>query len=245
MGMGRVDWHMKKGSSLPVRSSTRRHLMTSEPVRDPWADHLLTPQNCALIIIDYQPTQIRSIRSMDQDLLVNRVVRLARFGMLYRLPVLLSTVNVSTGRNQPTVAPLQDALPGIAALDRTTINAWEDVEFKEAVRTTGRRKLIMAALWTEACLTFPSLDAMREGYETYPVADAVGGTSPEAHQAGLDRIAQAGGQLTSVAQVGCELQRDWGRQETAEGFSQILFGGERPLAGASTEPVGNGVGAGR
>jgi nicotinamidase-related amidase len=182
---------------------------------------------------------------MDQDLLVNRVVRLARFGMLYRLPVLLSTVNVSTGRNQPTVAPLQDVLPGIAALDRTTINAWEDVEFKEAVRTTGRRKLIMAALWTEACLTFPSLDAMREGYETYPVADAVGGTSPEAHQAGLDRIAQAGGQLTSVAQVGCELQRDWGRQETAEGFSQILFGGKRPLAGASTEPVGNGVGAGR
>src|ERR1700746_326378 len=89
----------KEGSPLPVRSSTRRHLMTSEPVRDPWADHLLTPQNCALIIIDYQPTQIRSIRSMDQDLLVNRVARLARFGMLYRLPVVLSTVNVSTGRN--------------------------------------------------------------------------------------------------------------------------------------------------
>ena len=109
----------------------------------------------------------------------------------------------------------------------------------------GRRKLIMAALWTEACLTFPSLDAMREGYQTYPVADAVGGTSPGAHQAGLDRIALAGGQPTSVVQVGCELQRDWGRQETAEGFTQILFGGERPLAGAGTEPAGNGVRAGR
>ncbi len=102
----------------------------------------------------------------------------------------------------------------------------------------------MAALWTEACLTFPSLDAMREGYETYPVTDAVGGTSPEAHQAGLDRIALAGGKPTSMVQVGCELQRDWGRQETAEGFTQILFGGERPLAGASTKP-GNGVRAGR
>jgi hypothetical protein len=133
--------------------------MTSEPVRDPWADHLLTPQNCALIII-------------------------------------------ATGRNQPTIAPLQDVLPGIAALDRTTLNSWEDTEFRQAVRATGRRKLIMAALWTEACLTFPSLDAMREGYETYPVADAVGGTSPEAHQAGLDRIAQAGGQPTSVARWG-------------------------------------------
>jgi nicotinamidase-related amidase len=219
--------------------------MTSEPIRDPRADHLLTPQNCALVIIDYQPIQVRSIRSMDQDVMVNRVVHLARFGMLYRLPVVLSTVNVSTGQNQPTVAPLQDALPGIAALDRTTINAWEDTEFKQAVRATGRRKLIMAALWTEACLTFPSLDAMREGYETYPVTDAVGGTSPEAHQAGLDRIAQAGGQPTSVAQVGCELQRDWARQETAEGFAQILFGGDRPLAGAGSESAGNGARAGR
>jgi len=86
---------------------------------------------------------------------------------------------------------------------------------------------------------------MREGYEAYPVTDAVGGTSPEAHQAGLDRIALAGGIPTSVVQVGCELQRDWDRQETVEGFTQILFGGKQPLAGASTEAAGNGVRAGR
>ena len=215
--------------------------MTSEAIRDPLADHLLTPQNCALVIIDYQPVQVRSVRSMDQDVLVDRVVHLARFAVLYRLPVVLSTVNVSTGRNQPTIAPLQHVLPGITALDRTTINAWEDTEFKRAVRAAGRRKLIMAALWTEACLTFPSLDAMREGYQTYPVTDAVGGTSPEAHQAGLDRIAQAGGKPTSVVQMGCELQRDWGRQETAEGFTQILFGDPRPLAGAHSELAGNGA----
>jgi nicotinamidase-related amidase len=218
--------------------------MTSEPVRDLRADQVLTPQNCTLVIIDYQPTQVTSIRSMDQDALVDRVVRLARFGMLYRPPIVLSTVNVSTGRNQPTIAPLQDVLSGIAALDRTTINAWEDTEFKQAVRATGRRKRMMAALWTEACLTFPSLDAMREGYEIYPVTDAVGGTSPEAHQAGLDRIAQAGGQPTSVVQVGCELQRDWARQETVEGFTQILFGGDRPLAGARSQVVGNVAHAG-
>jgi len=206
--------------------------MTSEPVRDPQADHLLTPQNCALVIIDYQPTQVKSIRSMDQDVLVDRIVDLARFGMRYRLPVVLSTVNVSNGRNQPTIEELQDVLAGITTLDRTTINAWEDAEFKRAVRAAGRRKLIMAALWTEACLTFPSLDAMREGYEIYPVTDAVGGTSPEAHQAGLDRVAHAGGKPTSVVQVACELQRDWTRAETADGFAQILFGGNRPLAGA-------------
>ena len=85
--------------------------MTSEPIRDPLADHLLTPQNCALVIIDYQPTQVTSIRSVNQDVLVDHVMHLARFGMLYRLPIALSTVNVSTGRNQPTIAPLQDVLP--------------------------------------------------------------------------------------------------------------------------------------
>jgi nicotinamidase-related amidase len=213
--------------------------VTSESIRDPRKDHLLTPQNCALIIIDYQPTQIQSIRSMDQQVLVDRVVQLARLGMLYRLPIVLSTVNVTSGKNEPTIAPLRDVLPGIPTLDRTTINAWEDVEFRQAVRAAGRRKLIMAALWTEACLTFPALDAMLAGYETYPVTDAVGGTSPEAHQAGLDRIAQAGGQPTSVVQVACELQRDWARQETANSFSQILFGGDRPLAGATNQPVGD------
>jgi nicotinamidase-related amidase len=207
--------------------------MTSEPIRDPWADELLTPQNSALIIIDYQPTQVSSIRSMDQDLMVDHAVHLARLGVLYNLPIVLSTVNVAHGRNKATIEPIQDVLPGITTIDRTTINAWEDVQFKQAVRAAGRRKLIMAALWTEACLTFPALDAMREGYEAYPVTDAVGGTSPEAHRAGLDRIAQAGGKPTSVVQVACELQRDWARGETAETFSAILFGGARALAGAS------------
>jgi nicotinamidase-related amidase len=212
--------------------------MASEPIRDPLSDQLLTPQNCALVIIDYQPTQVTSIRSMDQDVMVDRIVHLARLAMLYQLPVILSTVNVATGRNQPTIAPLADALPGVVAVDRTTINAWEDDHFKLAVRACGRRKLIMAALWTEACLTFPSLDAMREGYEIYAVTDAVGGTSTVAHQAGLDRVIRAGGQPTSVVQIACELQRDWAREETADGFTRILFGGDRPLAGARSDLVG-------
>ena len=101
------------------------------------------------------------------------------------------------------------------------------------------RQVIVATVRNLQMGVTPALDAMREGYQTYPVADAVGGTSPAAaHQAGLDRIALAGGKPTSVVQVGCELQRDWGRQGTAEGFTQILFGGDRPLAGASTEPAG-------
>ena len=170
-------------------------------------------------------------------ILADNVVRLAQFGTLYGLPIVLSTVNVNTGRNQPTITPLQDVLSGIEPLDRTTINAWEDVEFNQAVKATGRNKLIMAALWPEACLSFPALDAMREGYETYPVVDAVGGTSHEAHRAALERLVQAGAKPTSLTQVACELQRDWAREETAQAFAQILFGRTGAAHGVESDRI--------
>ena len=197
--------------------------MSSEPTRDPITDHLLTPQNAALVIIDYQPTQVNSVKSMDHATLVDHVVTVAKTGVAYGLPIILSTVNVQTGVNKPTVQPLSDALGRITVYDRTTINAWEDVEFRKAVEATGRKKLIMVALWTEACLTFPSLDAMRAGFEVYPVVDAVGGTSVDAHQTGLRRIEQAGAQLTSIPQLLCELQRDWARKDTVPAFVSLLF----------------------
>jgi nicotinamidase-related amidase len=213
--------------------------MTSEPIRDPAADHLLTPENCVLVIIDYQPTQIQSIRSMPTDDLINNIVRLARIAVLYDVPIILSTVNVHTGRNAPTVPPILEALPrNVEPFDRTTINAWEDVEFRAAVAASGRRKLLMSALWTEACLAFPTLDALREGFEVYPVVDAVGGTSLEAHRTALARVEQAGAQLTSWVQVICELQRDWARGTTSDRFSNILFGG--PRAAYSTVDKGPG-----
>jgi len=197
--------------------------MSSEPIRDPTKDWLLTPQNAALVIIDYQPVQVNSIRSMDHELLVNNIVTVAKTAIAYNLPVILSTVNVQTGVNKPTVQPLLDALGEIEIFDRTTINAWEDVEFRKAVQATGRRKVIMTALWTEACLTFPTLDALREGYEIYPVVDAVGGTSVDAHLTALRRVEQAGAQLTSIPQLLCELQRDWERKETVPAFVKLLF----------------------
>ena len=198
--------------------------MTSEPVRDSVTDHLLTPKNAALIIIDYQPVQVNSIRSMDQHLLIDNIVRVAKTATVYGLPVVLSTVNVATGRNKPTIPELQDVLGATQPLDRTSINAWEDREFAAAVKATGRKKLVMTALWTEACLTFPALDALREGYEVYPVVDAVGGTSVEAHRAALERIIQAGAKPTSWVQLICELQRDWARTGTVPEFKEILFG---------------------
>ena len=193
-------------------------------IRDPQADALLTPKNAAIVIIDFQPVQVASIASMDRRLLVANITALARIAKLYDVPVVLSTVNVATGRNQPTIHQIAQVLDRVVALDRTSINAWEDEDFVAAVKATGRKKLIMAALWTEVCLVFPALDALHAGFEVYPVVDAVAGTSLEAHRAGLERIVQAGGQPVSWIQVACEMQRDWNRIESTAGFSEIVFG---------------------
>jgi isochorismate hydrolase len=103
------------------------------------------------------------------------------------------------------------------------VNSWEDTEFLEAVRATGRRKLIFCALWTAVCMAFTALDALREGYEVYPVVDAIGGTSLEAHRAGLERVIQAGGQPISWVSLACELQRDWARQDTVADVVEIVL----------------------
>lgn len=197
--------------------------MSSEPIRDPATDHLLTPQNAAFIIIDYQPVQVNSIASMDRQLLVNNIVGCAKAAMVYGLPIIHSTVNVQTGLNKPPIPQVRKALEGQPTYDRTTINSWEDVEFRQAVEATGRRKLIMTALWTEACLTFPAIDALAAGYEVYVPVDAVGGTSLAAHDAALRRVEQAGAKLISTPQLFCELQRDWQRSATVPAFMNLFI----------------------
>lgn len=192
-------------------------------IRDPLTDHLLTPQNAAVVIIDFQPVQVSSIASRDKRQLVANVTALARIAKLYGLPVVLATVNVATGRNQPTIHQILEVLNDVPIIDRTSINAWEDRDFVTAVKETGRKKLIMAALWTEVCLVHPALDAMADGFEVYPVVDACGGTSLEAHNAAIDRLIQAGAKPTSWVQLICELQRDWNREATVPGFAEILF----------------------
>ena len=196
--------------------------MTSEAIRDPAKDHLLTPQNAAFIVIDYQPVQVNSIASMDRQLLINNIVGTSKAAIAFGLPIVHSTVNVKSGLNKPPIPQLRKVLDKVPTYDRTTINSWEDVEFRKAVEATGRRKLIMTALWTEACLTFPALDALQAGYEVYVVADAVGGTSVAAHEMALRRIEQAGGRMISVPQLFCELQRDWARQETVPAFMNLF-----------------------
>jgi nicotinamidase-related amidase len=179
--------------------------------------------NSALAVIDYQPSQLAGVRSMDRDLLFKNAVSTVKVAKLFGLPIVHSTINVRTGRGKPTLPPLAEVLADHPPIDRTTTNAWEDPDFLSAVRATGRRKLIICALWTEICMAFPALDAMREGYEVYPVVDAIGGTSVEAHRAGLERVVQAGGKPTSWVALAVELQRDWARAETVQEVVQIVL----------------------
>jgi nicotinamidase-related amidase len=197
--------------------------VTSEIRRDPLADHLITPENAALIVIDYQPSQVAAVRSMDTSLLLKNIVSTAKLAKVFGLPIVHSTVNVASGRQKPTVPELAAVLEGNTPIDRTSLNSWEDADFVAAVRTTGRRKLIFCALWTEICLAFPALDALREGFEVYPVVDAIGGTSVEAHRAGLKRVTQAGAHPISWVSLACELQRDWARVETVPQVVEIVL----------------------
>ena len=193
-------------------------------MRDPKTDHLITPENSVLLVIDYQPLQVNSINSTLRSTLVKNINIVAKLAMNYNIPVVLSTVRVKLNNLPDTIPSLRKILKEVPSYDRTFMNAWEDKEFYKAVIATGRKKLLMTALWTEVCLTLPTLDALKEGFEVYPIVDAVGGTSVVAHETALKRMQQAGAQLTSTVQLACELQRDWARKATVPFMVEALEG---------------------
>ena len=178
------------------------------PVRDP--DPLLTPQNAVLALIDYQPEQYAGVGSVGHKDLLEHVTLLGRVATAFEVPVVLSTVYVKHGMSG-TNPELREALPGVPEIDRTTMNSWEDPDFRAAVERTQRKKLILAGLWTEVCVAFPALDALRAGYDVFVVADAIGGVSKVAHDSAMQRMTQAGAVPITVLGLACELQRDWGR----------------------------------
>jgi nicotinamidase-related amidase len=182
------------------------------PIRDPQQDSLLTPQNAVLALIDYQPEQYAGVTSVGHGELLAHVTMLGRIATAFELPVVLSTVYVKHGMSG-TNPELRQALPGVPEIDRTSMNSWEDPDFRQAVERTGRKKLVIAGLWTEVCVAFPTLDALREGYEVYVVVDAIGGVSRVAHESAMQRMIQAGAVPISVLGLACELQRDWGRPD--------------------------------
>src|SRR5574341_1909849 len=202
------------------------------PIRDPKTDSLLTAQNAVLALIDYQREQYAGVASVGHDELLAHVTMLGRVATSFKLPVVLSTVYVKHGMSG-TNAELRGAPRGVPEIDRTTMNSWEDADFRAAIERTGRKKLIIAGLWTEVCVAFPTLDALHAGYEVYVVADAIGGVSRVAHESAMQRMIQAGARPISVLGLACELQRDWGRPE-ADRLRAIMreyFGKLRALKG--------------
>ncbi len=181
--------------------------MTNQTKRDPATDHLLTPENAALILIDFQPSLIDGTRSIDRRVLLNNVAALTKAATMFDLPIVLSTIGVGAGYQGDTVEELRKLLPDVIAIDRKAVNAWEEEAFRSAVEATGRRKLIIAALWTEVCLVFPALDLLMDGYEVYAVSDASGGTSVDAHERAMQRMVQAGAAPVTWEAVMAELAR--------------------------------------
>jgi len=183
-------------------------------------DALLTPDNCVLILIDHQPFQIAGLRSHDTQSMINNVVGLAKSAKMFGVPTLLTTVLEERGGF--IIKPLQDLFPEQKPINRTFINTWQDARVVGWVKKSGRKKIVMAALWTEICLAMPAIQALGEGYEVYIVTDASGGVSVEAHEMAIQRMIQAGAVPITWTVLASELQRDWARTATLPALSQML-----------------------
>jgi nicotinamidase-related amidase len=176
---------------------------------------LLTPENCGIVFIDHQPQMLSGVASMDRQELLNNMLLLAKTAKLFAVPVIMTAVG-SAAFNGGITPQLLALFPDLAPIERTSLNAWDSNEFIAAVKQSGRKNFVIAALLSEACLAFPALQMLEEGYGIYVVEDASGGTSQMAHAAAIRRIEQAGAVSLTALQVLLEFQRDWARQEHYE-----------------------------
>ena len=182
---------------------------------------LLQPADSALLLIDFQAGLAFGVESIGRQVVLNNAVALARTAVAFNLPVVIST-SASKVYSGPLLPAVQAVLPEVHSIERRNMNMWEDATVREAVVATGRKRLIVAGLLTEACVTFPTLSAMKEGYEVFVVADACGGLTSTGHDLALRRMENAGAILTSWIQVLLEFQRDWTRHETYEAARGIV-----------------------
>lgn len=182
---------------------------------------LLNPQNSAVIFIDHQPQMAFGVANIDRQQLKNNTVGLAKAAKIFNVPTIYTSVETESfsGYIWPELLAVH---PESKPIERTSMNSWEDPKFVEAVKATGRKKLVMAALWTEVCLNFPTLMAIEAGYEVYIVTDASGGTSVDAHERSIDRMVQAGAIPVTWLQVLLEYQRDWSRKETYDAVMGLV-----------------------
>jgi nicotinamidase-related amidase len=183
-------------------------------------DALLRPEDSVLVLIDHQPYQFANLHSHEPTMVVNNVIGLAKAAKVFDIPTILTTVIEERGGY--LIKGLQDVFPEQKPIDRTSINTWQDRRVVDAVKATGRRQLVLAALWTEICLAMPAIQALGEGYDVFIVTDASGGVTAEAHDMAVRRMVAAGAvPITWMAAVG-EWQRDWAREKSAVGLAAVL-----------------------
>jgi nicotinamidase-related amidase len=185
------------------------------------SDVLLKPEECAMLFIDFQAGLGFGVESVSRQVVLNNAVALARTGVAFKVPVVAST-SASRVYSGPLLPALQEALPSVKPIERKNMNVWEDDTAKNAVLSTHRRRLIVAGFLTEACVSFPALSALKDGFEVFVVADACGGLTPVSHELALRRLEQGGARLTSWIQLLLEFQRDWTRHETYEAARAIV-----------------------
>ena len=182
---------------------------------------LLTPGNCAVIFLDHQPELLCGVANGDRQDLLDNLQLLAKAARIFSVPVILTAVE-SKGFSGEIAPQLLEMFPDRKPIERSSMNAWDNPAFVAAVKSTGRRNFLLAALWSEACLAFPALQMLEEGYGVYAIKDASRGTSPTAQETALRRLEQAGGVTLTALQVLLEFQRDWARTDHAEQVMAIV-----------------------
>ena len=182
---------------------------------------LLTQDNCVVTLIDHQPQMLFGVSNFDRQSIINNTVALAKASRVFDVPLVLSTVETHnfSGNLWPQVHAV---FPTQTPIERSSMNAWDDQNFVAAIKATGRKKIVLAGLWTEVCVAFPSVQAIHDGYEVYVVEDCCGDVSQLAHDNAMKRVIQAGAKPVTSLQVMLEFQRDWAEKDTYDAVMDIV-----------------------
>jgi len=182
---------------------------------------LLTPDNCVVAIIDLQPQMLFGVANFDRQTVINNNLVLTKSARVFGVPVVLSTVETKafSGNMWPQI---QAVFPGEEPIERSTMNSWDDENFVAAIKQSGRRKIVLAGLWTETCVALPTVQALHDGYEVYVVEDCCGDVSELAHRNAMQRVVQAGAKPVTALSVMLEWQRDWAHKGTYDAVMDIV-----------------------
>lgn len=205
--------------------------------KNPKTDNLLTGENAVLLVIDFQEEMLGMVRNIDKSVLTNNTQAIIKTAKVFNMPIIESTIGVNLGANKPTVPAIKEQMNNIKNIDRVSLNAWQNKAVIEAVKKTGRKKLIITGLWTSGCPTYTALDAIKDGYEVYILTDVMGDATTDAHNRAIDRMVQAGAIPFTWEGAGAEILRSYinpkamNDDEITGGFVGIMKEHFYPFAG--------------